>query len=160
MHSKTTYPKEKIRILLLEGVHPVAIDLFKDHGYKSVEAVKSSLPETELLRKISGAHLLGIRSKTQLTEQIFKAADKLLGVGAFCIGTNQIDLNAAIRSGVAVFNSPYSNTRSVAEMVIGLSISLMRRIPEKNAMTHQGVWDKSSEGCKQDKVSHVITKHI
>jgi len=146
---KTSYPKEKINILLLEGVHPKAIQLFKDHGYTSVEAVKPALSEAELLNKISSVHLLGIRSKTQLTAKVFQKGEKLLAAGAFCIGTNQIDMKAANMSGVSVFNSPYSNTRSVAEMVIGLSISLMRRIPEKDAAAQKGIWDKSSEGCNE-----------
>ncbi len=145
----TSYPKEKINILLLEGVHPNAISLFKEHGYTSVEAVKPAMSEEQLASKIRNVHLLGIRSKTQLTAKIFHNADKLIAAGAFCIGTNQVDMKAATMSGVAIFNSPYSNTRSVAEMVIGLSISLMRRIPEKNASAHLGIWDKSSEGCRE-----------
>ena len=146
---KTSYPKEKINILLLEGVHPNAINLFKDHGYTSVEAIKPAMSEAELVHKIKNAHLLGIRSKTHLTAKVFQKAEKLLAAGAFCIGTNQIDMKAANMTGVAIFNSPYSNTRSVAEMVIGLSISLMRRIPEKDAAAHKGIWDKSSEGCNE-----------
>ncbi|HMT27670.1 MAG TPA: phosphoglycerate dehydrogenase [Bacteroidia bacterium] len=149
MESKTSYPKEKIKILLLEGVHPAAIDLFHQHGYTSIESVKSSLSESELIHKISNVHLLGLRSKTQLSGSVIRKAEKLLAAGAFCIGTNQIDLKTATSSGIAVFNSPYSNTRSVAEMVIGLSIVLMRRIPEKNALAHLGGWDKSSEGCNE-----------
>jgi D-3-phosphoglycerate dehydrogenase len=147
MARQTSYPKEKINILLLEGVHPAAVKLFKDQGYHSVEALKSSLPEDELIKKIRNVHLLGIRSKTQLTSKVIGQAPRLLAAGAFCIGTNQIDMDAATTSGIAIFNSPYSNTRSVAEMVIGLSIMLMRRIPEKNHGTHLGQWDKSSEGC-------------
>lgn len=147
MAGLTSYPKDKVNILLLEGVHPAAVKLFADQGYKSVEALKSSLPEEELIKKMRNVHLLGIRSKTQLTPAVIRSAPRLLAAGAFCIGTNQIDMEAATASGVAIFNSPYSNTRSVAEMVIGLSIILMRRIPEKNHGTHSGVWDKSSDGC-------------
>ena len=147
MKNKTSYPKEKIKILLLEGVHPAAIELFHQNGYTGIESVKSSLPEPELIAKIRNTHLLGLRSKTQLSASVLQKADKLLAAGAFCIGTNQIDMKAATASGVAIFNSPYSNTRSVAEMVIGLSIVLMRKVPEKNALAHLGGWDKSSEGC-------------
>ena len=147
MARQTSYPKDKINILLLEGVHPAAVKLFTEEGYHSVESLKSSLPEEELIKKVRNAHLIGIRSKTQLTSQVLRNAPRLLAAGAFCIGTNQIDMEAATSSGVAIFNSPYSNTRSVAEMVIGLSIMLMRKIPEKNQGTHNGKWDKSSEGC-------------
>lgn len=147
MEKKTSYPKEKIKILLLEGVHPAAIDLFRKNGYTGIEAIKSSLSESDLISKIKNAHLLGLRSKTQLSAAVINKADKLLAAGAFCIGTNQIDMKAAVASGVAIFNSPYSNTRSVAEMVIGLSIVLMRKVPEKNALAHLGGWDKSSDGC-------------
>lgn len=149
MENATSYPKEKINILLLEGVHPSAIQLFHDHGYHSIESVKGSLTEEELRNRIRNIHLLGIRSKTQLTGSVLQSAGKLLAAGAFCIGTNQVDMKSAIASGIAIFNSPYSNTRSVAEMVIGLSIMLARRIPEKNQAAHLGLWDKTSEGCNE-----------
>ncbi len=149
MENKTSYPKEKINILLLEGVHPIAVKMLKESGYTSIEILKESLPEKELMQKIREVHLLGIRSKTQVTASIFQKGEKLLSVGAFCIGTNQVDMKAAISSGVALFNSPYSNTRSVAEMVIGLAIILTRRIPEKNVLAHVGHWDKSSNGCNE-----------
>jgi D-3-phosphoglycerate dehydrogenase / 2-oxoglutarate reductase len=149
MANPTSYPKDKINILLLEGVHPAAVKLFHENGYKSVEALKSALTEQELIARMKNVHLIGIRSKTQLTANIFNAAPKLLAAGAFCIGTNQIDMNAALNKGIAVFNAPYSNTRSVAEMVIGLCIVLTRRIPEKNAGAHVGIWDKSSDGCNE-----------
>jgi len=145
----TSYPKEKINILLLEGIHPNAIKLFKDYGYTSVEALKPAMSEAEILNKIKNVHLIGIRSKTRLNAAIFQKAEKLIAAGAFCIGTNQIDMKAANMAGVAIFNSPYSNTRSVAEMVIGLAINLMRRIPEKDCAAHKGIWDKSSEGCNE-----------
>ena len=146
---KTSYPKNKIRILLLEGIHPAAVDLFRENGYTSIEMLKKALTESELVEKINGVHLLGIRSKTHLTSTVFAKAEKLLATGAFCIGTNQVDMKAATNSGIAVFNSPYSNTRSVAEMVIGLAIVLMRQIPEKNFASHNGTWNKSSEGCNE-----------
>jgi len=149
MSHKTSYPREKVNILLLEGVHPVAARLFRESGYTNVEVVKSSLNEKELSERIRNIHLLGIRSKTQVTRKVLENSGKLLSVGAFCIGTNQIDTAAATESGIAVFNSPYSNTRSVAEMVIGVSITLLRRIPEKSALAHRGFWNKSSEGCSE-----------
>jgi len=149
MNPKTSYPKNKINILLLEGIHPSAIQLFKDHGYTSIESLKASLSEKELVEKMKNVHLLGIRSKTQLSSKVIGNSPKLIAAGAFCIGTNQVDMNAATSNGVAVFNAPYSNTRSVAEMVIGLCIVLMRRIPEKNTWTHAGRWDKSSDGCNE-----------
>ena len=117
---------------MLEGIHPSAIRLFKDSGYGEIELLKSAMSESELLEKIQDVHLLGIRSKTQLTEKVLNAAHKLIGIGAFCIGTNQVDMNAAIENGIAVFNSPFSNTRSVAELVIAHCINLMRRVIEKN----------------------------
>lgn len=149
MESGTSYPKDKINILLLEGVHPQALKLFRNHGYSSIEVLKGSLPEEELIAKIKNVHLIGIRSKTQLSATVLSKAEKLLAAGAFCIGTNQIAMGEATSNGVAVFNSPYSNTRSVAEMVIGHCINLARRIPEKNAAAHTGVWDKSSTGCNE-----------
>lgn len=149
MQNPTSYPKDKINILLLEGVHPTAIKMFKDAGYKNVESLKSALPEKELVSKMKQVHLLGLRSKTQLTENVLLSAPKLIAAGAFCIGTNQIDMVTAIGRGVAIFNSPYSNTRSVAEMVIGHCITLMRRIPEKNTMMHAGNWNKSADGCHE-----------
>ncbi|MFM7079962.1 MAG: phosphoglycerate dehydrogenase [Bacteroidota bacterium] len=149
MKNPTSYPKDKINILMLEGVHPTAIRMFKDAGYKNVEALKGALPEKELMAKIKQVHLLGIRSKTQLTANVIQSAPKLIAAGAFCIGTNQIDMFHAIEKGIAIFNSPYSNTRSVAEMVIGHCITLMRRIPEKSTLMHHGKWDKSAEGCHE-----------
>lgn len=146
---RTSFPKEKINILLLEGIHPNAVKLFKDAGYTSIESVKGALSESDLIKKIRNVHMLGIRSKTHLSAEVFRNAEKLIAAGAFCIGTNQVDIKSANLGGVAIFNSPYSNTRSVAEMVIGLSISLMRRIPEKDAAAQKGIWDKSSEGCNE-----------
>lgn len=145
--SKTSYPKDKIKILLLEGIHPAAEKIFHENGYRNIESLPSSLSEKELVKKIPGAHLLGIRSKTKLTKNVFASADKIIAAGAFCIGTNQVDLNTATENGIAIFNSPYSNTRSVAEIVIAHCINLMRRVIEKNNATHMGQWLKSSKGC-------------
>ncbi|TAH42812.1 MAG: phosphoglycerate dehydrogenase [Bacteroidetes bacterium] len=144
MKKKTSFPKEKINILLLEGVHPSAIALFKEHGYSNIELMSGS-PDPKLLKEmISEAHLIGIRSKTQLNSGALKAANRLLGIGAFCIGTNQIEMNAATDQGIAVFNSPFSNTRSVAELVIAHCINLLRRIFEKSEAAHRGKWLKDS----------------
>ncbi len=144
MKKKTSFPKEKINILLLEGVHPAAIALFKEHGYSNIELVSGSPDAKELKQKISETHLLGIRSKTQLNANILQAGNRLLGIGAFCIGTNQIDMSAATENGIAVFNSPFSNTRSVAELVIAHCINLLRRIFEKSEAAHRGKWLKDS----------------
>ena len=142
----TSLEKRKIRILLLEGVHQSALDTLQHHGYENVELLAGSLGEDELRRKIRGVHFIGIRSRTQMTGAVFAAADKLMAVGCFCIGTNQVDLDAALSRGIPVFNAPYSNTRSVAELVIGQIILLLRGIPEKNALLHRGVWQKSAQG--------------
>jgi D-3-phosphoglycerate dehydrogenase len=136
-----------MKVLLLENVHPAAIELFKKNGFKNIEVVKGSISEKELINKISDVSILGIRSKTQITKKVLSHADKLLAAGAFCIGTNQIDMKEAAEKGISVFNSPFSNTRSVAELVIGLCISLLRRIPEKNNAAHKGQWLKESDGC-------------
>ena len=147
--SKTSYPKNKINILLLENINPGAIQVFKEHGYERITALKAALTEDELLSRIGKVHLLGIRSKTQITARVIEAAEKLLGLGCFCIGTNQVDLTAAMRKGVAVFNSPYSNTRSVAELVIGAAIMLIRSIPEKNKLAHEGTWMKEASNSHE-----------
>lgn len=138
--------KQKIKILLLEGVHPSAVEVFKAAGYENIDYQPAALPEEQLLEKIAGAHFVGIRSRTQLNAKVFAAAKKLMSVGCFCIGTNQVDLKAALTRGIPVFNAPYSNTRSVAELVLGQLILLLRGIPEKNAMVHSGGWSKSAEG--------------
>lgn len=142
--SKKSLAKNKIRILLLEGLHPSSLETFEAQGYTNVESLKTSLPEDELIAKIKNAHFVGIRSRTQLTEKVFQAANKLIGVGCFCIGTNQVDLVAAQKRGIVVFNAPFSNTRSVAELVLGQIIVLLRGIPQKNAMAHRGEWEKSA----------------
>lgn len=142
--SKTSLDKSKIKFLLLEGVHPSAVDVLKQAGYSNIEMLPGALQGDELKEKIADVHFLGIRSRTQLNAEALAAAHKLVAVGAFCIGTNQIDLQAARQKGVAVFNAPYSNTRSVAELVLGEIILLLRGIPEKNAVTHRGGWVKSA----------------
>lgn len=142
--STTSLDKSKIRILLLEGVHQSAVENFERAGYSNIEYLKTSLPEDQLKEKIADAHFVGIRSRTQLTEAVFEAAQKLVAVGCFCIGTNQVDLNAALSRGIPVFNAPFSNTRSVAELVLAEAILLLRGIPEKNAVCHRGGWQKSA----------------
>ncbi len=140
----TSLGKDKIRFLLLEGVHESAVSTLKKAGYTNIEYIKTSLGQEELIEKIADAHFVGIRSRTQLTKEVFEAANKLIAVGCFCIGTNQVDLKAATRHGVAVFNAPYSNTRSVAELVLAEAILLLRGVPEKNALAHRGGWLKSA----------------
>ncbi|RRJ82744.1 phosphoglycerate dehydrogenase [Aestuariirhabdus litorea] len=141
----TSLEKSKIKFLLLEGVHQSAVDNLKAAGYTNIDYLTTSLPDEELKARIADAHFIGIRSRTQLTEEIFDAAKKLVAVGCFCIGTNQVDLNAARERGIAVFNAPYSNTRSVAELVLAQAILLLRGVPEKSALAHQGVWLKSAK---------------
>jgi D-3-phosphoglycerate dehydrogenase len=136
--------KSKIRILLLEGVHPSAVETLKSAGYHNIELHQKALPSEDLKTAIADAHFVGIRSRTQLTAEIFESAKKLVAVGCFCIGTNQVDLEAATRKGVVVFNAPFSNTRSVAELVIAEAILLLRGVAEKNAKAHRGEWQKSA----------------
>jgi D-3-phosphoglycerate dehydrogenase len=142
----TSYPKEKVNILFLENISDAAVKRFSGAGYTSVKKLPKALSESDLIREIEDVHLLGIRSKTQITEKVLKAAKKLQAVGCFCIGVNQVDLKNATKNGVAVFNAPYSNTRSVAELVIGASIMLIRRIPDKSRFAHEGIWMKESKG--------------
>lgn len=142
--SKTSLDKSKIKFLLLEGIHQSAIDTLKAAGYENIEAISGSLPEEELKTKIADAHFIGIRSRTHLTAEVFDCAKKLIAVGCFCIGTNQVDLQAACERGIIVFNAPYSNTRSVAELVLAEAILLLRGIPEKNIVCHRGGWLKSA----------------
>lgn len=143
-----SYPRSRIRMLLLENIHPAAVERLEEAGY-SVETIKGALDEADLIEKIKGVHVLGIRSKTNVTEAVLEAADRLLAVAAFCIGTNQIDLDAAAAKGVAVFNAPYSNTRSVVELAIGLTITLMRDVVDKSAAMHEGRWNKSADGSRE-----------
>lgn len=142
----TSYPKEKIRILFLENISDVAVKNFHRHGYDKVEKISKALTEEQLIQEIRDVHILGIRSKTQVTKKILDAAKKLQAIGCFCIGVNQVDLKEATRNGVVVFNAPYSNTRSVAELVIGASIMLIRKIPDKNKAAHEGIWMKEAKG--------------
>jgi len=144
--TKVSLPKEKIKILLLEGLHPSTVETLKANGYTNIETLKTSLPEDELIKKIKNVHFIGIRSRTQLNEKVIAAAKKLVAVGCFCIGTNQVDLKATLIRGIPVFNAPFSNTRSVAELVLGQIIILLRGIPAKNAKAHRGEWDKSAIG--------------
>ncbi|ABC28500.1 Phosphoglycerate dehydrogenase and related dehydrogenase [Hahella chejuensis KCTC 2396] len=143
--TQTSLDKSKIKFLLLEGVHQSAIDTLQAAGYTNIEYHKGSLPEQELKERIADAHFIGIRSRTQLTESVLEEAKKLIAIGCFCIGTNQVDLDAALAKGVAVFNAPYSNTRSVAELVLAEAILLLRGIPEKNASAHRGGWLKHAK---------------
>lgn len=138
--------KDKIKVLLLEGVHQSALDTFRQDGYHQIEFHKKALPQDELLERIADAHIVGIRSRTQLNATVLAGAHKLMAIGCFCIGTNQVDLRAAALRGIPVFNAPFSNTRSVAELVIAETVMLMRGIPHKNTLTHQGGWSKSAEG--------------
>ena len=140
----TSFDKSKLKILLLEGIHPSAERIFRDAGYQNIETVKTALTGEELKSRLEGVHFLGIRSRATLTRDIFEAADKLVAVGCYCIGTNQVDLTAATEHGVVVFNAPYSNTRSLAELVLAEAILLLRGIPEKNAKAHRGGWAKTA----------------
>lgn len=142
----TSYPKTKINILLLENISPNAAKVFKNNGYSNVETIAGALSEQDLIKAIKDVHLLGIRSKTKVSEKVLAAAKKLQAIGCFCIGVNQVDLRAATKYGVTVFNAPYSNTRSVAELVIGAAIMLIRRIPDKNVAAHKGIWMKEAKG--------------
>lgn len=143
---RTSYPKEKINILLLENISEQAVQNFKKAGYSSIKRIGGALPEKELIKEVKEAHLLGIRSKSQITPAVLNAAGKLQAIGCFCIGVNQVNLGQARANGVTVFNAPYSNTRSVAELVIGLSVMLIRRIPDKNKAAHEGKWMKDARG--------------
>ena len=140
----TSFDKSKLKVLLLEGIHPTAERIFRDAGYANIETVRTALTGKELKAKLEGVHFLGIRSRTTLARDIFEAADKLVAVGCYCIGTNQVDLTAATEHGIVVFNAPYSNTRSVAELVLAEAILLLRGIPEKNAKAHRGGWAKTA----------------
>jgi D-3-phosphoglycerate dehydrogenase / 2-oxoglutarate reductase len=138
----------KVRVLLLESIHPDAVTRLEAEGYQ-VESLRTALDEAELIERVEGVQLLGVRSKTQVTAKVLAAADSLVAVGAFCIGTDQIDLAAASRAGIAVFNAPFSNTRSVVELALAEIIALTRRLTEKNAGMHAGVWDKAADGSHE-----------
>lgn len=144
--NKNSLAKDKIKILLLEGLHPSSLEELKLKGYSNIESLKTSLSESELIKKIADVHFIGIRSRTQLTDKVLSHANKLVAIGCFCIGTNQVDLKAAQTRGIPVFNAPFSNTRSVAELVLGEILLLLRGIPEKSAKAHRGQWLKSAVG--------------
>ncbi|HFG1766306.1 TPA: phosphoglycerate dehydrogenase [Vibrio cholerae] len=143
--AKVSLEKDRIKILLLEGLHPSSVEVLQAAGYSNIEYHKGSLEEAELIKAIKDVHFVGIRSRSNLTEKVINAAEKLVAIGCFCIGTNQVDLNAAAKRGIPVFNAPFSNTRSVAELVLGEILLLLRGIPEKNALAHRGIWKKSAD---------------
>lgn len=145
----TSYPKEKINILLLENISKAAAKKFTDAGYNSVKQVTGALSESDLIKEIKNVHLLGIRSKSKITKAVLDNAQKLQAIGCFCIGVNQVNLSEATKKGVTVFNAPYSNTRSVAELVMASSIMLVRKIPDKNKAAHDGKWLKESAGSHE-----------
>jgi len=145
----TSYDRSRIQVLLLEGIHPNAEARFHTAGYTNVTTAGHSLPPEELRERIASAHLIGIRSRTQLTSEVLEHAGRLIGVGCFCIGTNQVDLDAARRAGVPVFNAPFSNTRSVAELVIAESVLLLRGIPAKHRLLARGIWKKSAKASRE-----------
>ncbi|MFT4924400.1 MAG: D-3-phosphoglycerate dehydrogenase [Phenylobacterium sp.] len=141
-----SFAKDKIKVLLLEGLHQSAVDSFTARGYDNIEYVSTSLPEDELCERIKDVHFVGIRSRSNLSDKVLSHANKLMAIGCFCIGTNQVDLIAAQKRGIPVFNAPFSNTRSVAELVLGEILLLIRGVPEKSAMAHRGQWLKSATG--------------
>ncbi|MFD1805154.1 phosphoglycerate dehydrogenase [Pasteurella oralis] len=149
MTNKVSLDKSKIKFLLLEGVHPSAIEVLQTAGYTNIEYHKKALDDDELKEAIKDAHFVGIRSRTFLTADVLAHAQKLIAIGCFCIGTNQVDLNAAKLRGIPVFNAPFSNTRSVAELVLGEILLLMRNVPQANAEVHRGIWNKSAEGSHE-----------
>ena len=144
--TQTSYPRNKIKILLLENISEAAVAELNNGGYAEIKQVRGAMSEADLAEEIKGVHILGIRSKTQITEKVLEHADKLLAIGAFCIGVNQVNLKAATEKGIAVFNAPYSNTRSVAELVISLCVMLIRKIADKNIAAHNGKWLKDAKG--------------
>ena len=142
----TSYPKDKIKVLFLENISDKAVQYFKQQGYADVKKISGALSEEELIKVIKDVHILGIRSKTFISKKVLDSAKKLQAIGCFCIGVNQVDLKACKQKGIAVFNAPYSNTRSVAELVIGASILLIRKILDKNNAAHKGIWNKEAKG--------------
>lgn len=149
MTAKVSLDKAKIKFLLLEGVHESALEVLHNAGYSNIEYHKKALDEEELIEVIKDAHFIGIRSRTHLTEKVLQHAHKLIAIGCFCIGTNQVDLEAAKQRGIPVFNAPFSNTRSVAELVLGEMLLLMRNVPKANFEVHRGVWNKSAAGSNE-----------
>lgn len=146
---ETSLSKSKMKIVLLEGIHASAVDAFRGDGYSEIEYHEKSLAEPQLIEAVRDAYVVGIRSSTQLTRKVFDAASKLMAVGCFCIGTNQVDLDTAQEHGIAVFNAPFSNTRSVAELVLAEIVFLMRGIPHRNAAAHRGEWLKTATGSRE-----------
>jgi D-3-phosphoglycerate dehydrogenase len=144
MNDRISFPKDRIRILLLEGIADSAVDLFGGADYVTIQREKRALEGQALIEAVKGVHILGIRSRTEITEEVLEAADRLIAIGCFCIGTNQVDLRAAARRGVAVFNAPFSNTRSVAELTLAEAVMLLRGIVDKSHAAHAGGWDKSA----------------
>lgn len=149
MSNKVSLDKAKIKFLLLEGVHQSALTTLQNAGYTNIEYHKKALDEDELIEAIKDAHFIGIRSRTHLSEKVLSYAQKLVAIGCFCIGTNQVDLNAAKAKGIPVFNAPFSNTRSVAELVLGEILLLIRNVAKANAEVHRGIWNKSAEGANE-----------
>jgi D-3-phosphoglycerate dehydrogenase len=147
--SELSLPKDRIRILLLENVNQSAVDLFTGSGYTNIQRLTKALDGDDLIAALKGVHILGIRSRTQLTHDIFAKADRLMAVGCFSVGTNQVELDAARRRGIPVFNAPFSNTRSVAELTIGEIVMLLRRVLPRSASAHEGGWDKSADGSRE-----------
>ncbi|MEI6557389.1 MAG: phosphoglycerate dehydrogenase [Rhodospirillaceae bacterium] len=143
--SKLSLSKDKISFLLLEGIHDSAVELLRSRGYSNIESLPKALDDGALVEKIARAHVVGIRSRTQLTAPVLAAATRLFSIGCFCIGTNQVDLGAARRAGVPVFNAPHSNTRSVAEMVLAEIVMLLRGLHQRSAQVHRGEWPKSAK---------------
>ena len=149
MTNKVSLDKSKIKVVLFEGVQQSALDTLHAAGYSNIDYYKKALDGDELKEAIKDAHFIGLRSRTHLTAEMIEAAPKLIAVGCFCIGTNQVDLNAAKARGIPVFNAPFSNTRSVAELVLGEILLLMRNVPQANAEVHRGVWNKSATGSHE-----------
>ncbi len=149
MTRETSLPREKVRIALLEGIHSSALEAFRADGYTSIDHREGALQEGQLIEAIRDCHILGIRSATHVTRKVIEAAGKLMAIGCFCIGTNQVDLAAAEERGIVVFNAPFSNTRSVAELVIAETVLLLRGIPARHAAAHRGEWRKSASGSRE-----------
>ncbi|HDR0690569.1 TPA: phosphoglycerate dehydrogenase [Pasteurella multocida] len=149
MTTKVSLDKSKIKFLLLEGVHQTALEVLQNAGYTNIEYHKKALDDDELKEAIKDAHFVGIRSRAFLTEEVLAHAQKLIAIGCFCIGTNQVNLQAAKLRGIPVFNAPFSNTRSVAELVLGEILLLMRNVPQANAEVHRGIWNKSANGSHE-----------
>ncbi len=147
--TRLSVPRDRIRIVLFEGIHENALAALRAAGYSNIRTVEGSPGPGELATLVADAHVVGIRSRTRLTAEVLAAAERLFCVGCFCIGTNQVDLQEAKRRGLPVFNAPYSNTRSVAELVLGEIIMLLRRVPEKSALAHAGIWAKGASGARE-----------